>query len=115
MIAGMEKLCISGRSLEYALAIFDMTGTLIATEPRMCARAEARARILGRLAGEEAVENWARLSGVNLETWDIDEDGPLARAPRREDLTVGSTAYLSHMAPMGGGEEACEERLRRGR
>jgi hypothetical protein len=65
VLTGMEKLCISGRSLECALAIFDMTGTLIATIQRMRACAWARARILGRLAGEEAVENYGRLSGVN--------------------------------------------------
>jgi hypothetical protein len=46
VIAGIEKLCISGWSLECALTIFDMTGTLIATEPRM--RARPKARILVR-------------------------------------------------------------------
>lgn len=51
---------------------------------------------MARLVGDEAVATWAKLSGVDLRTWDTDEDGPLAKAPRREDLIVAASAiYLA--------------------
>jgi phosphoglycolate phosphatase len=85
--------------VECELAVFDMTGTLVDAHARTSSRAELRAKTLGELAGEEAVSHWAELSGVNTETWEVDADGPLARAPRREDLIVGATAlYLAGFA-----------------
>jgi phosphoglycolate phosphatase len=88
----MPLLDLAGKKIECELVIFDMTGTLIDVKSRLRARARSRARALTRLVGEEAVANWARLSGVNLGTWDADEDGPLAKAPRREDLIVAASA-----------------------
>jgi len=81
------------------LAIFDMTGTLVDVHERTRSRAKLRAKALGNLAGEEATSHWAELSGVNTETWEVDPDGPLAKAPRREDLIVGASAlYLAGFA-----------------
>ncbi len=92
----MPLVLPSGEQLECELVIFDMTGTLIDVRPRLRARARSRAQALARLVGDEAVVSWARLSGVDLRTWDTDEDGPLAKAPRREDLIVGASAiYLA--------------------
>lgn len=95
-MSDMPFIIPSGEQLECELAIFDMTGTLIDVRPRLRARARSRAQALARLVGEEAVVGWAKLSGVDLRTWDVDEDGPLAKAPRREDLIVGASAiYLT--------------------
>ena len=92
----MPILRLSGKQIECDLVIFDMTGTLIDTQARLRARARSRAQVLEGLVGEEAVFNWARLSGVSRGTWDTDEDGPLAKAPRREDLIVAASAiYLA--------------------
>jgi len=88
----MPVLRLPDGQLECELVIFDMTGTLIDAKARIRARARSRARVLGKLVGDEAVVNWARLSGVDLGTWDADEDGPLARAPRIEDLIVAASA-----------------------
>jgi phosphoglycolate phosphatase len=93
---GMLKLFTSEKQIECELVIFDMTGTLIDVKARLHARARSRAQVLGELVGDEAVFNWAKLSGVNLGTWETDEDGPLAKAPRREDLIVAALAiYLT--------------------
>ena len=92
----MPVLCLPDGQIDCELVIFDMTGTLIDAKARIRARAKSRARVLGKLVGDEAVVNWARLSGVDLGTWDADEDGPLARAPRKEDLIVAASAiYLT--------------------
>ena len=92
----MAVLRIAGTQVEGDMAAFDMTGTLLDVKARTSSRARLRAQTLEELAGEEAVRHWARLSGVDTETWEVDEDGPLARAPRREDLIVGATAlYLA--------------------
>ena len=89
-------LRIAKVEIECELAAFDMTGTLLDVKARTSARARMRAKSLMELAGEEAVEHWARLSGVDMGTWDVDVDGPLSKAPRREDLVVGATAlYLA--------------------
>jgi phosphoglycolate phosphatase len=92
----MDVLRIAGRRVECEMAAFDMTGTLMDVKARTSSRARMRAKTLEELAGEEAVGHWARLSGVDTETWEVDGDGPLAKAPRREDLIVGATAlYLT--------------------
>lgn len=92
----MPRISVSGSIIECDLIVFDMTGTLVDSKARQRARAKSRAQVLTSLVGEEATSHWAQLSGVSLETWDVDESGPLARAPRREDLIVGATAlYLT--------------------
>ena len=92
----MVVLRIAGRQFECEMAAFDMTGTLMDVKARTSSRARLRAQTLAELAGEEAVRHWAKLSGVDTGTWDVDDDGPLAKAPRREDLIVGATAlYLA--------------------
>ncbi len=91
----MPILFLPEKQIECELVSFDMTGTLIDLA-RLHARAKSRAQVLTKLIGDEAVINWAKLSGVDLVTWETDEDGPLAKAPRREDLIVAATAiYLT--------------------
>ena len=103
----MVMLRIAGRQLEGDMAAFDMTGTLLDVKARTSSRARLRAQTLEELSGEEAVRHWARLSGVDTETWDVDEDGPLAKAPRREDLIVGAMAlYLAGYGWQGAKELA---------
>jgi phosphoglycolate phosphatase len=43
-------------------------------------------------AGIEAAEKWAELSGVDLRNYNVDLMGPLAKAPRKEDITVAAAA-----------------------
>lgn len=92
----MPTITVQGQQLECSLLIFDMDGTLVDERIRFRALAEARAEAMRNLVGEDAVEIWARLSGVNVETGKIDMNGPLARASRRDDLVVATTAiYIS--------------------
>jgi len=91
MIA-MPLLHLQETKIDCELVMFDMTGTLIDVQPRIRARAAMRAKVMAERVGDEAVREWARLSGVELESWETDEDGPLVKAPRREDLIVGAAA-----------------------
>ena len=91
----MSGIIIHGRRFDCKLLIFDMDGTLIDEGPRFMNLARARAEAMRELLDEEFVEEWARLSGVDLKRGEIDMNGPLARASRREDTVVASTAmYL---------------------
>ena len=92
----MPILCLPEKKIECELVIFDMSGTLIDEKPRFRSLAQARVQALRRIVGEDAVVNWANISGVNLNSWKIDYRGPLARAPRREDLIAAATSlYIS--------------------
>lgn len=92
----MPTIAVGGERFDCDLVIFDMDGTLVDEVTRFRSLATARARALRELVGEDAVALWSRASGVDVDAGEIDMDGPLARAPRREDLAVATTAlYLS--------------------
>jgi len=77
--------------IECRLVLFDLDGTLVDKEFRSRSLARARYEHVSRLAGAVAARRWAELSGVD-EEFNVDERGPLSKAPRREDLTVATTA-----------------------
>ena len=92
----MPTISVSGNCFDCDLIVFDMDGTLIDVLPRLVSMAIARATTMRNVVGNEATELWSRASGVDLESESIDLHGPLARAPRREDLIVAATViYLS--------------------
>jgi phosphoglycolate phosphatase len=50
------------------------------------------------LAGKDAANRWAELSGVDLKNYKVDPRGPLSKAPRKEDIIVAATAiWLNKM------------------
>jgi len=85
----------TGKRIDCRLLIFDLTDTLIDSSPRFLELAKARVKALNETAGEHAAEKWARLSGVDSKNWTIDPNGPLHRAPRREDLIVAASAIYT--------------------
>ena len=91
----MPAISVRGKRFECDLVIFDMDGTLLDAKSRLLNLAEARVEAMKDVVGEEVIELWSKASGVDLEARKLDLCGPLAAAPRREDLIVVATVlYL---------------------
>ncbi len=92
----MPVLSIGDAKVEANFILFDLDGTLVDGAARHRSLARMRIEAIGNLVGSEAVDRWAELSGVNPASGDVDPDGPLTRAPRRDDLAVAAAAiYLT--------------------
>jgi HAD superfamily hydrolase (TIGR01662 family) len=92
----LPTLIVGDKKIKCRLVVFDLDGTLLDDEPKYRFLAEARMKAMTRVAGREAAETWARLSGVDPSTLRVDMNGPLSKAPRREDVAIASAAvYLS--------------------
>lgn len=92
----MPTISVGGKRFDCTLLIFDMDGTLIDEKSRFLSLAKARVQAMKKVFGESVVELWSKASGVDVEAEKIDMNGPLARAPRREDMIVAATVlYLS--------------------
>ena len=87
----MPGIFVGETWIECRLVLFDLDGTLVDKEFRSRSLARARYEHVSKLAGAAAARRWAELSGVD-EEFNVDERGPLSKAPRREDLTVATTA-----------------------
>lgn len=94
----MPSIRVDDTRIECRLVLFDLDGTLVDKDFRNRSLAEARMNAVQRLAGREAAQLWATLSGVDPATFDVDNRGPLSKAPRKEDITVAAAAiWLNRM------------------
>jgi len=92
----VPKILINGVTYSIKLILFDVDGTLVEDTSRYISLGKARFDAFTKRASKKAAEEWARLSGVNPQTWDIDLDGQISKAPRREDLVIAAVAlYLN--------------------
>jgi phosphoglycolate phosphatase len=101
----LPTLRINDEKQEAEFILFDLDGTLVDDRERSRRLAESRMEAMISRAGREAAETWARLSGVDPESLTVDKDGPLSKAPRREDLTVAAVALYQHGHPWHGARE----------
>lgn len=88
----MTGVLVNGRVINCRLVLFDLDGTLVDKEYRNTALAKTRYNAITKLAGPDAAKRWVQYSGVNLDNFMVDENGPLSKAPRKEDLIVATTA-----------------------
>lgn len=88
----MTCVSVNGQVIKCKLVLFDLDGTLVEKQYRNTALAKTRYDAITRLAGPEAAARWAELSGVDIDTFKVDDNGPLSKAPRKEDLIVAATA-----------------------
>jgi len=95
----LPALKIDEIEAEVDLILFDLDGTLVDDRDRYRSLASARLRAIREAAGKEAALTWAKLMGVNPETFEVDMAGPLSKAPRREDMAVAAAALYQHGHP----------------
>ncbi|MCK4400392.1 HAD family hydrolase [Candidatus Bathyarchaeota archaeon] len=95
----MPTLRINDEELDAELILFDLDGTLVDDQARYRRLAESRMKAMTRNVSKEAAETWARLEGVDPESLLVDMNGPLSKAPRREDLAVAAVALYLHGHP----------------
>ncbi|MFW9835575.1 MAG: HAD family hydrolase [Candidatus Thorarchaeota archaeon] len=88
----MTGVSVNGEVINCRLVLFDLDGTLVDKEYRNTALAKTRYNAITRLVGAKAAQRWAQYSGVDLDTFKVDENGPLSKAPRKEDVIVATTA-----------------------
>jgi phosphoglycolate phosphatase len=105
----LGRIVIGGEEVSCELVLFDLDGTLLDDDVRYGGLARARFEAFSGMAGREAAERWAELSGVDVTDFSVDKGGPLAKAPRSEDIVVGATAlFLSGVRWFRAMEEAAE-------
>ena len=95
----MPTLRINDEKLDAEFILFDLDGTLVDDRERSRKLAESRMEAITSRAGRETAETWARLSGVDPDSSAVDMNGPLSKAPRREDITVAAVALYQHGHP----------------
>lgn len=88
----MPSLDVGGRVIDCDFILFDFDGTLVEDNFRNGALGIARYEEIQRLAGIDAANRWAVLSGFDPETRVVDVMGPIARASRKEDNVVAAGA-----------------------
>ena len=92
----MARLNVGNKVIECNLVIFDKDGTLIDQHLSLLELAKARRKNVQKHVGEKTAELWEKIVGVDLRKEKIDHDGPLATAPRREEILVAAaTFYLN--------------------
>jgi phosphoglycolate phosphatase len=104
----LPTLRINDKELDAELILFDLDGTLVDDRARYRRLAESRMEAITRRVSREAAETWARLEGVDPESFTVDMNGPLSKAPRREDLTVAAVALYLHGYPWHRARELSE-------
>jgi HAD superfamily hydrolase (TIGR01549 family) len=92
----MARLIAADKTIDCKLIIFDKDGTLVDQHMVLLELAKARRKNVRKHVGEEAAELWERIVGVDLKNGKVDHSGPLATAPRREEVLIVATGfYLS--------------------
>lgn len=92
----MAKLVAGDKTIECSLVVFDKDGTLVDQYKSLLELAKARLNSVQKHGGEKVAEHWEKAVGVDLKNGKIDQDGPLATAPRREELLVAAAAFYLH-------------------
>jgi len=89
----MTGLIAENKVIECRVVIFDKDGTLIDQHLSLLKLAKARRDSVRKHVGEKTAELWEKTVGVNLRNGKIDHNGPLATAPRREELLIAAAAF----------------------
>ncbi len=89
----MVKLVVLNKTIDCKLVIFDKDGTLVGQHLVLLELAKARRKSVRKHGGEKAAELWERVVGVDLREARIDHSGPLATAPRQEEVLIAAAGF----------------------
>lgn len=89
-------LSLPDRRVACKAIIFDKDGTLVDLLGVLLEIGRSRSQALREMGGQQAAEAYLRAVGADLAHGSVDRDGPLAVAPRREELIVTASA-LYHL------------------
>lgn len=95
----MAKLNAGNKTIECRLVIFDKNGTLVDQYSLLLELARARKNSVHKYVGEKATDLWEKIVGVDVENGHIDQSGPLATVPRREEISIAAAAFYLSGSP----------------
>jgi len=95
----MVQLVAGTRAVECNLVVFDKNGTLVDQQSVLLELAMARRNAVSKNLSLKIAEHWEKAVGVDLKKEEIDNSGPLATLPRREELLVTATAFYLNDVP----------------
>jgi phosphoglycolate phosphatase len=89
----MAKLMAGDKIIDCSLVILDKNGTLIDQHTALLELVKAREKSVRKHVGAKLSELWEKAVGIDLKTETIDHGGPLATAPRKEEISVAATVF----------------------
>jgi len=88
----LPKIKVRDVVIDCKLVLYDLDGTLVDKGFRNTSLAKARYAAINKTVGQGAASRWAILSGVNPTVFTVDDNGPLSKASRKDDIIVATTA-----------------------
>ncbi|MFH1453896.1 MAG: HAD-IA family hydrolase [Armatimonadota bacterium] len=95
----MAKIKIKNRTIDIDAVIFDKDGTLIEIFPMLHAVLKERIKELLKFIPKKIIPDYKKGVGINLKTGTINPYGPLACAPRHEEIIVCAQILFRHGYP----------------
>jgi phosphoglycolate phosphatase len=89
----MAKLIAGNKSIDCELVIFDKDGTLVDLTQVLFGLARARRLAVEEHGGKKVSDLWQKMMGINLDLDKIDYGGPLATAPRQQEILLAAACF----------------------
>lgn len=89
----MTALVVGNRKIQCRLIVLDKDGTLVSLRSVVLAKAKARRDCIQKRGGRKISELWQKIVGVNLETDEIDAEGPLVSMTPEDEIQVAAFSF----------------------
>jgi phosphoglycolate phosphatase len=89
----MVKLTAGNKSIDCELVIFDKDGTLVDLTQVLFGLARARRLTVEEHGGRKVADLWEKVMGVDLTHDKMDYAGPLATAPRQQEVLIAAACF----------------------
>ena len=95
----MVKLSAGNKIIDCELVIFDKDGTLVDLTEVLFSLARARRVAVEQQGGKEVADLWEKVVGIDLSHDKIDYTGPLATAPRQQEVLIAAACFYLKSYP----------------